>query len=164
MTEALTNTFIDEQGLGDQVLEEYVKSGYNLAATARKFQGITPQDILYYVGIVKSKQPERWENVIRSSEIDVVRKLTGIINKVEKKLDAWELDENKEGKFLMAAREVRDGLRLYVDILEKLFVQRQAIAFRKAILEIIREVDPEAAQTIIQRIKEFSDLSQILGT
>jgi len=156
-----SGTYIDELGIGDQVLEEYVNSGYNLTATARKF-GLIPQDILYYVSIVKAKEPLRWEKLVKTQEIDVIRKITNLCNKVEKKLDLWENDETKEGKFLMAVRETRDNLKFYVDVLEKIYSQKQAIEFRKAVIETIKGIDPDVAQKIIQKIKDLSDTYRIL--
>ena len=153
---------IDKRGIGDALLSEYASNGYNYTATARKF-GLQAQTVMYYVEVVKKKEPDRWAKAIANTEIDVVRKLTGIINRVEKKMDAWENDETKEAKFLIAIKEARDNLKFYVDCLEKLFAQKQATAFRKAVLEVIKTIDPEVAQKIIQRIKEISDLHKLLG-
>lgn len=154
-------TYIDELGIGDEVLEEYIRSGYNLSGTARKFS-LVPQDILYYTEIVKTKEPERWEKIVKNQEVDVIRKITSLIGRVEKKLDAWENDPDKEGKFLMAVSSTRDNLKLYVDILDKIYSQKQQIQFRKAILDAIRDVDPAVAQKIVLKIREMSDTYRIL--
>jgi hypothetical protein len=157
----MSESNIEASGMGEDVLQEYVKT-YNYTSTALKF-GLKQQNVVNFIVGVKMNETERWAKAVTNTEIDVVRKITGIINRVEKKMDAWENDPDMQGKYLMAIREARDNLKFYVDCLEKLYTQKQANAFRKAVLEVIRSIDSTVAQKVIEKIKEISDINKLLG-
>ena len=93
------------------------------------------------------------------SKLDVVEQLKEINTKARELLDEAVDDAHLSVK-LMA--EIRNQLRLMMDVYEMLYSLEGAAQFQQAVLETLEEVDPELRKTVIARLNEKSALRSAL--
>ena len=64
--------------------------------------------------------------------------------------------------FVKLMAEIRNQLRLMMDVYEMLYSLEGAAQFQQAVLETLEEVDPELRKTVIARLNEKSALRSAL--
>ena len=106
----------------------------------------------YAVAAAKTSQ-------IIDSKLDVVDQLKDINTKARELLDQATDDAQLSVK-LMA--EIRNQLRLMMDIYEMLYSLEGAAQFQQAVLETLEEVDPALRKTVIARLNDKSSLRSAL--
>jgi hypothetical protein len=93
------------------------------------------------------------------SKLDVVAQLRDINDKARELLEKSADDAQLSVK-LMA--EIRNQLRLMMEVYEMLYSLEGAAQFQQAVLETLEECDPDLRKTVIARLNEKSALRSAL--
>ena len=93
------------------------------------------------------------------SKLDVVEQLKGI-NQVAQDLLASVADDAHLSVKLMA--EIRNQLRLMMDVYEMLYSLEGAAQFQQTVLEVLEECDPGLRKEVISKLNEKSSLRAAL--
>ena len=96
---------------------------------------------------------------VLDSKLDVVDQLKDINNKARKLLDEA-ADDTQLSVKLMA--EIRNQLRLMMDVYEMLYSLEGAAQFQQTVLEVLEECDPGLRQEAIVKLNEKSSLRAAL--
>jgi hypothetical protein len=149
-----------EKGLEKEVLEEYVKCG-NATEIAKKYN-LEYQGTIRYINWVKDNEPERLVRNSARSRIDVFQKLINLIEKVDAKIEVWGEDERKEKQWLLGVKELRESLKDYVELIDKIVTGKQMEEMKKAIFEVLNEIDPEISSKVFQKLREIKEKRGLL--
>jgi hypothetical protein len=93
------------------------------------------------------------------SKLDVVEQLKDINRKAQ---DLLELSAGDAQLSVKLMAEIRNQLRLMMDVYEMLYSLEGAAQFQQAILETLEEVDPDLRKRAIARLNEKSALRSAL--
>jgi predicted DNA-binding protein (UPF0251 family) len=152
-----------EQKINDSRLLRLIdKEGKTQAQAAREL-GATRQAVnarlkqlrgrsTYVVAAAKAEQ-------VVESKLDVVEQLKDINQKARDLLDQTTDDAQMSVK-LMA--EIRNQLRLMLDVYEMLYSLEGAAQFQQAVLETLEECDPDLRRRVIARLNSKSALRSAL--
>jgi len=151
-----------EKLINDNLMLKMVNSGTPQADIARNF-GVSPSAInkrlrqlrgrtTYAVAAAKVEQ-------LIDGKIDIVNQLNAINAKAHTLLGKVE-DDPRLAVYLMA--EIRNQLRLMMDVFETLYSLEGAAQFQQAVLETLEKCEPVLREEVIHRLNEQSSLRSAL--
>ncbi len=146
----------------DSSMLRMVKEGVSQAEIARKF-GVSPAAVCKRIKQLTQRTTyvvaaSKMESVV-DSKLDVVQQLKTINSQAQTLLEQVADDAHLSVK-LMA--EIRNQLRLMMDIYEMLYSLEGAAQFQQSVLEVLEECDPGLRKKVISRLNEKSSLRTAL--
>jgi len=152
-----------EKTINDTSLLRLIDKEGKTQAEAAKSLGVSRQAVntrlkqlrgrtTYVVAAVKAGQAV-------DSKLDVVEQLKDINRKAQ---DLLELSAGDAQLSVKLMAEIRNQLRLMMDVYEMLYSLEGAAQFQQAILETLEEVDPDLRKRAIARLNEKSALRSAL--
>ncbi len=148
--------------INDSRMLSMVKKGVSQTEIARKFD-VTPAAICKRLKEIRGRTTyviaaAKAEQAI-DSKLDVVEQLKSINQTAQNLLSQTEDDAHLSVK-LMA--EIRNQLRLMMDVFEMLYSLEGAAQFQQAVLETLEECDPDLRKQVVAKLNEKSSLRAAL--
>jgi len=146
----------------DSRMLKMVNEGVSQADIARKFS-VTPAAVSKRLREIRGRTTyavatAKVERAVES-KLDAVEQLKVINTRAHELLEQAEDDAHLSVK-LMA--EIRNQLRLQLDIFETLYSLQGAAEFQESVLETLEEVEPAIRKMVITRLNEKSALRSAL--
>ena len=151
---------VEERGLQKEVLVKFLETA-NVAQVSREL-GINYFNLVHYITWVKENKPEWLEKYSDDMKIDVFRVIRKYVNKLEKKLDEWEL-ANKEKLWLAGIDRLNKQLGTHIMALERVYNIGKREEEIRVIMDAIKEESPETAVKIVQKLKQLRDGRHLLS-
>ena len=139
-----------------------VNDGVTQAEIARQL-GFTPAAICKKIKEVKGQNTQaivtRKINKVTNSQINAIEQLTEINKHTHDLLNQVENDPLISIKII---GEIRQQLKLQIEIFETLFNLQAANDFMSAVMETLEEVDPDVRDRVVQKLNQKSALRSVL--
>ncbi len=148
--------------INDSRMLSMVKKGVSQTEIARKFD-VTPAAICKRLKEIRGRTTyviaaSKAEQAI-DSKLDVVEQLKSINQTAQNLLSQTEDDAHLSVKLMS---EIRNQLRLMMDVYEMLYSLEGAAQFQQAVLETLEECDPNLRKQVVAKLNEKSSLRAAL--
>jgi len=144
-----------EKNLEKEVIKDYLIH-WNASLVARKYN-LNTFNVLRYIAWARKNKPAVFEHVEEKLGVDVFKSLKSIIKKLDKKVEDWNDDPLLAKGWFMAVDQLRQTLKDYAGIYEKLVTHKEQKELREAFLEVVEQESPEIAQRIIDRLNQYKE-------
>jgi len=150
-----------EKGKEKEVIRDYLK--FWNASEVGRIHGISKFNVLRYIAWVKKNKPELFDEAEEATTVNVIAGLADILQRIERKMNAWENDPEREAKYIKLLETSKSTFESYGNMIEKIVKYNDDKRTKDALIQAISEAEPEIGQRIIELIKSYKEKRALLS-